>query len=63
MLAVLMTQPWFFFSSGTAALVTWKRPLTFTANTRSHSSSDSVSRSRGFHEAVVPALLISTSSR
>jgi len=62
MLAVLTTQPFASRRSGTAARVTWKRPRTLTANTRSHSSSDSVSRSFGFQDAVVPALLTSTSS-
>jgi hypothetical protein len=56
-------QPFDALRSGTAARVTWKRPRTLTANTRSHSSSESVSRSFGFHDAVVPALLISASRR
>ena len=50
-------------SKGTAARVTWNSPRTLTENTRSHSSSDRVSRSLGFQAAVVPALLISTSRR
>ena len=54
--AVLTTQPFDFLRRGTAARVTWKSPRTLTANTRSHSSSESVSRSFGFQDAVVPAL-------
>ena len=50
-------------SSGSAARVTWNSPRTLTANTRSHSSSDMLSRSRSFMAAVVPALLTSASRR
>src|SRR6266568_3020198 len=56
-------QPLEMRRSGTAARVTWNRPRTFTAKTRSQSSSEMLSRSLGFHAAVVPALLMSTSRR
>ncbi len=63
MLAVLTTQPLDARSRGNAARVTWKRPRTLTAKTRSQSSSERLSRSFGFQDAVVPALLMSTSRR
>ncbi|MDB5930476.1 MAG: family oxidoreductase [Polaromonas sp.] len=50
-----------FFSSGTAARVTWNRPRTLTAKVRSHSARSRLSRSLTFHLAVVPALLTSAS--
>ena len=50
------------FRSGTAARVTRNSPRTFTAKTRSQSSTLTASRSLGGVEIVVPALLMSASS-
>jgi len=63
MLAVLtMAGAGAFFSSGSAARVTRKTLRTLTAKTRSHSSTESASRSLGRTSVVVPALLMSASS-
>ena len=64
MLQVLTMQPFGdFLSSGTAARVTRNNPSTLTAKTRFHSWTFTPSRFLGSTSIVVPALLISTSSR
>ena len=61
MLTTLAAGDW--RSIGTAALVTWNRPRTLTAKTRSHSSRLRLSSASGAVSMVVPALFTSTSRR
>ena len=63
MLATFTIEPCDSLRCFSHARVTWNRPRTLTANTRSQSSAWTPSRSSGPTSVVVPALFTRTSSR